>query len=235
LPAIARSGAHWLTIDGQDICLQGGESVQLPAGKLLLEGHGQLEMRPCTNPPVQLAKHCQPLSNRLNRKADHATDWHAGLPLCTPCCHQHALDGIPFTHRAVSVFRHLAEFQAINPVVKAPTLILDDGSTLMDSTLILDYLDTRHPERSLMPRPCLNVSTVCTCWDWRLLPWKKRAAGLRATTTPRGQTASALAGTCRKPTDRSLHPAGAGHGKQLQYQCHGSGRHQHRRRLALQP
>ncbi|MBA4707169.1 glutathione S-transferase family protein [Aquitalea aquatica] len=59
---------------------------------------------------------------------------------------------IPFSHRAVSVFRHLAEFQAINPVVKAPTLILDDGSTLMDSTLILDYLDTLHPERSLMPR-----------------------------------------------------------------------------------
>ncbi|WP_199053335.1 glutathione S-transferase family protein [Aquitalea sp. ASV15] len=61
------------------------------------------------------------------------------------------LMAIPFSHRAVSVFRHLAEFQAINPVVKAPTLILDDGSTLMDSTLILDYLDTLHPERSLMP------------------------------------------------------------------------------------
>ncbi|WP_159875170.1 glutathione S-transferase family protein [Aquitalea denitrificans] len=62
------------------------------------------------------------------------------------------LMAIPFTHRAVSVFRHLAEFQAINPVVKAPTLILDDGSTLMDSTLILDYLDALYPERSLMPK-----------------------------------------------------------------------------------
>lgn len=61
------------------------------------------------------------------------------------------LMAIPFTHRAVSVFRHLAEFQSINPVVKAPTLILDDGSTLMDSTLILDYLDRLHPEHSLMP------------------------------------------------------------------------------------
>ena len=62
------------------------------------------------------------------------------------------LMAIPFTHRAVSVFRHLAEFQTINPVVKAPTLILDDDSTLMDSTLILDYLDTLYPERSLMPK-----------------------------------------------------------------------------------
>jgi len=61
------------------------------------------------------------------------------------------LMGLPFSHRAVSVFRHLPDFQAINPVVKAPTLILEDGSTLMDSTLILDYLDTLHPECSLMP------------------------------------------------------------------------------------
>lgn len=48
---VARSGAHWLTIDGQDICLHGGDSVQLPAGKLLLEGHGKLEMCPGTNNP----------------------------------------------------------------------------------------------------------------------------------------------------------------------------------------
>ncbi|PXX43437.1 MULTISPECIES: DUF2917 domain-containing protein [Aquitalea] len=43
----ARSGAHWLTIDGQDICLHDGETVDLPAGKLLLEGRGQLELRLC--------------------------------------------------------------------------------------------------------------------------------------------------------------------------------------------
>lgn len=59
----ARSGAHWLTVDGQDICLQGGESAQLPIGKLLLEGHGQLEIQPCTNPPqrswLSIASHYQ--------------------------------------------------------------------------------------------------------------------------------------------------------------------------------
>jgi glutathione S-transferase len=47
--------------------------------------------------------------------------------------------GIPFTHRAVSVFSTFQEFQAINPVVKAPSLICDDGTVLMDSNLILDY------------------------------------------------------------------------------------------------
>ena len=46
---IARSGSHWLTIDGRDICLHDGESTELPAGKLLLEGRGQLEVRLCTD------------------------------------------------------------------------------------------------------------------------------------------------------------------------------------------
>src|SRR5471032_1077035 len=47
---------------------------------------------------------------------------------------------LDFEHRPVSVFRDLEEFRKLNPVVKAPTLILDDGQTLMDSTLILDYV-----------------------------------------------------------------------------------------------
>ena len=47
--------------------------------------------------------------------------------------------GVPFVHRALSVFRHYDEFRTINPVVKVPTLICDDGTVLMDSTLILDY------------------------------------------------------------------------------------------------
>lgn len=49
--------------------------------------------------------------------------------------------GIPFEHRSVSVFSTFETFQALNPVVKAPTLILDDGQVLMDSTLILDYAE----------------------------------------------------------------------------------------------
>jgi glutathione S-transferase len=60
--------------------------------------------------------------------------------------------GMPFEHRSVSVFRHYDEFAQINPVVKAPTLIDDDGTLLIDSTLILDYLDRKVPAaRRLMP------------------------------------------------------------------------------------
>ena len=47
--------------------------------------------------------------------------------------------GVPFEHRSISVFSTFEQFSAINPVVKAPTLVCDDGSVLMDSTLIVDY------------------------------------------------------------------------------------------------
>jgi glutathione S-transferase len=58
--------------------------------------------------------------------------------------------GLPFEHEAISVFRGFDRFQQINPVVKAPTLICDDGSVLMDSTLMLIYAEAL-AARSLMP------------------------------------------------------------------------------------
>jgi glutathione S-transferase len=48
---------------------------------------------------------------------------------------------LPFTHEPVSVFRHYDAFAAINPVVKAPTLVTDDGVVLMDSGLIIEHLE----------------------------------------------------------------------------------------------
>ncbi|MBN3862015.1 glutathione S-transferase [Pseudomonas frederiksbergensis] len=59
--------------------------------------------------------------------------------------------GIALEHESVSVFRNFEQFQQINPVVKAPTLVLDDGEVLMDSTLIIDYLETlAAPGKSLI-------------------------------------------------------------------------------------
>lgn len=63
--------------------------------------------------------------------------------------------GIAFEHRSVSVFRAFDEFQAINPVVKAPSLVCDDGTVLMDSSLMLEYAESLAQSRggrSLMPR-----------------------------------------------------------------------------------
>ena len=59
--------------------------------------------------------------------------------------------GLRFEHQSVSVFRTFAEFQRINPVVKAPTFLCDDGEVLMDSTLILDYAEALARPRTLRP------------------------------------------------------------------------------------
>ena len=63
------------------------------------------------------------------------------------------LYGIEFVHEPLSVFSTYAEFAEINPVVKAPTLVLDDGTVLMDSSLILEYLEALAPADSkLLPQ-----------------------------------------------------------------------------------
>ena len=46
----------------------------------------------------------------------------------------------PFIHRPISLFRHINEFSMLNPLLKAPTLLTDDGVALMDLSVILDYL-----------------------------------------------------------------------------------------------
>ena len=58
--------------------------------------------------------------------------------------------GLRFEHDPLSVFRTFAEFQRINPAVKAPTLVCDDGTVLMDSTLILQYAEAL-ARRTLWP------------------------------------------------------------------------------------
>jgi len=58
--------------------------------------------------------------------------------------------GLAFDLEQVSVFRHFDRFSGINPVVKAPTLITDDGVVLMDSNLILEHVTEIAPHR-LMP------------------------------------------------------------------------------------
>lgn len=73
-------------------------------------------------------------------------------PYVRRCAVSMKLMEVPFEHRSVSVFRHFDQFRAINPVVKAPSLICDDGAVLMDSTLIVDYLEhVVAPQKRLMP------------------------------------------------------------------------------------
>jgi len=69
---------------------------------------------------------------------------------------------LPFEHQSLSVFRTFDEFSRTNPVVKAPTLVCDDGTVLMDSTLILQYAEAL-AERSLLPaEPQVLARSLCT-------------------------------------------------------------------------
>jgi glutathione S-transferase len=59
---------------------------------------------------------------------------------------------LDFEHESISVFSTYDQFARINPVVKAPTLIADNGQTVMDSTVILQYLATlAGPNQRLFP------------------------------------------------------------------------------------
>lgn len=59
--------------------------------------------------------------------------------------------GIPYEHREISIFRDFEQFRGVNPLVKVPTWICDDGQVLVDSTLIIDYLERRAGRGRLMP------------------------------------------------------------------------------------
>lgn len=58
--------------------------------------------------------------------------------------------GVKFEHQSISVFRHMDRFRAINPLIKAPSLVTDDGTVLMESELIIQHLEAV-AGRSLRP------------------------------------------------------------------------------------
>lgn len=60
--------------------------------------------------------------------------------------------GFTFEHDARSVFADFDSMRSTNPLGRVPSLILADGTTLIDSAAILDWLDQQvGPERALLP------------------------------------------------------------------------------------
>lgn len=60
--------------------------------------------------------------------------------------------GFAYEHDTRSVFADFEAMRKINPLGRIPSLILDDGETLIDSASILDWLDQSvGPERALIP------------------------------------------------------------------------------------
>ena len=63
--------------------------------------------------------------------------------------------GIEFDQRAQTAWDHYEDVKQVNPIVKIPALVTEDGEAITESAAILDYLDCRvGPERALMPPPC---------------------------------------------------------------------------------
>ncbi|OOG68458.1 glutathione S-transferase [Sinorhizobium sp. A49] len=60
------------------------------------------------------------------------------------------LYGMEFEHRPWSSFGDADRLRACNPLTRVPTLVLDDGTALVDSHIILDYLDGLVPEDCAM-------------------------------------------------------------------------------------
>ena len=52
---------------------------------------------------------------------------------------------------------------AINPLGKIPVLVLDDGTALFDSRVIVEYLDTVSPVTRLIPEPSRQRIAVRRC------------------------------------------------------------------------
>jgi glutathione S-transferase len=61
------------------------------------------------------------------------------------------VQGFNFQHVPLSVFRNMDAFRLYNPLIKAPTLVLSDGTILTESSFILDYLDEQVPDKRLVP------------------------------------------------------------------------------------
>ncbi|MBW7962479.1 glutathione S-transferase family protein [Bradyrhizobium sp. BR 10261] len=63
------------------------------------------------------------------------------------------LYGLGFEHKPWSTFGDADKIAPYNPLRRVPTLVLDDGEALIESTIILDYLDELvGPDRAMLPR-----------------------------------------------------------------------------------
>ena len=79
------------------------------------------------------------------------------------------LYGFAYEHRTWSTFGDADKLAAYNPLRRVPTLVLDDGEALIESFVILDYLDERAgPAKALIApngearRKALKVCALAT-------------------------------------------------------------------------
>jgi glutathione S-transferase len=73
-------------------------------------------------------------------------------------------DRIEKVRSVTSMLRPNAELMKYNPWSKIPTLVLDDGLALIDSDVIMEYLDSLHDGPKLHPQ--------APEWRWKALRWR---------------------------------------------------------------
>lgn len=72
--------------------------------------------------------------------------------------------GIRYERRLLSTQKDAAELRKFNPIGRAPTLVLDDGTSLCDSGVILHYLLGQYAaERLLPPSGAARVRALTIC------------------------------------------------------------------------
>ncbi|MET0940608.1 MAG: glutathione S-transferase family protein [Mesorhizobium sp.] len=79
------------------------------------------------------------------------------------------LYGFTFEHRPWSIFGDVEKIRPYNPLVRVPTMVLDDGDVLVDSHSILDYIDSLAPAgQALFPaaeparRRAMKIAALAT-------------------------------------------------------------------------
>ncbi|CCV05468.1 conserved hypothetical protein [Mesorhizobium metallidurans STM 2683] len=79
------------------------------------------------------------------------------------------LYGLSFEHRPWSTFSDADKIRPYNPLTRVPTLVLDDGEVLIESHMILDYLDSLvAADRGMFPtkeparRQALKIAALAT-------------------------------------------------------------------------
>ncbi len=77
--------------------------------------------------------------------------------------------GLPFQHRPWSTFGDAEKIRPFNPLVRVPTLVLENGDVLIESHAILDHLDGLVPQDKRLSPPdeprrhrALKVAAVAT-------------------------------------------------------------------------
>ena len=59
--------------------------------------------------------------------------------------------GLPYEHQPVNGYKEYEAASRYNPVGNVPSLVLDDGEILIDSSAIIDYLNELVPSAPLIP------------------------------------------------------------------------------------